>query len=66
MSRRKRVVLIALVWTVAGVLCVLPLLWPAYMHLIGTRIYRDYELEAAGVVTGWVTRDVLGRCRRRG
>jgi len=65
MSRRKALTLIALTWAVAVVLGVLPWVWPWYRHLIATRVYRDYELEAAGICTGWLTRDILGRRRVR-
>lgn len=65
MSKRKRWVLIALTWAAAAVLCALPSLWPAYGHVIGTRIFRDYELEAYGILTGWLTCSILGRRHRK-
>lgn len=63
MSKRKRLALIALVWAVAAILCALPSIWPWFHHLIGTAVYRDYELEANGILIGWLTRDVLYRWR---
>lgn len=63
MSKRQAWAWIALVWVVAAVMCALPSVWPAYMHLIGTRRYEDYQLEAVGFLAGWVTKDVLSRRR---
>lgn len=65
MARRTRILLIAAVWACAAVLLVLPSVWPAYMHLIGTQTYRGYEFKAVGFMTGWLTKDVLSRRRRR-
>jgi hypothetical protein len=64
-SKRTRLGLIALVWAVAAVLCVLPSAWPWYMHLIGTRTYRAYEMEAAGFSLGCVTMYVMTRRTHR-
>ena len=65
MSTQTRVLLIAAVWACATVLLVLPSAWPAYMHLIGTRVYQGYGFEATGFLTGWLTKDVLSRRRRK-
>lgn len=65
MSTRRKVLLIALVWAAVAVLCALPVVWPACGHLVKTRAFQGYELEANGILVGWVTRDILGRRRRR-
>ena len=65
MSKRKALVLIGLTWTVAVILGVLPWVWPWYQHLIGTRIYQDYEGEAVAFLAGYLTNDYLGRRRVR-
>lgn len=64
-SRRKRIILIVLVFAAAAVLCVLPSVWPAFMHLISTRVYETAETEYIGFLAGWALRDVWTRCRRR-
>jgi hypothetical protein len=63
-NRRRAILLITLTWVCVIVLGVLPWIWPAWRHLIGTRAYEAYQLEAVGFVAGWVTKDVLGRRRR--
>lgn len=61
MSRRKRVILIALVWAAATILCVLPWVWPAYAHVLGNGLLVHYETLFTGVVLGWLTKDALNR-----
>lgn len=60
MSKRTR---LALTGAVAAILCVLPSVWPWYMHLIGTRVYQWYEAEAIGFSLGYMTRYVTARRR---
>jgi hypothetical protein len=63
-NRKRAIFLITLTWACVIVLGVLPWVWPAWRHLIGTRVYEAYQLEAVGFLAGWVTKDVLGRRRR--
>lgn len=65
MSTRTHVLLIAAVWACAAVLLVLPSIWPAFDRLISNGTARIYEREFTGFVTGWLTKDVLSRRRRK-
>jgi hypothetical protein len=62
-SKRTRLALIALTGTVAVILSVLPWVWPWFDHLIGTRVYQQYEAEAVGFGLGCVTMHVMTRRR---
>jgi len=62
-SKRKRLALIALVWAVAAILCVLPSVWPWFHHLISTQTYETFEAEATGFGLGYMTRYVTTRRR---
>lgn len=64
MTRRTRILLIALVWVCAAGLCALPSVWPAYAHLIGNRAAETLETEFIGFLAGWTARDVVARRRR--
>ena len=66
MSKRRTRLLIAAIWMTAGLLGVLPWLWPAYGRVIESRAFSDYEFEALGFLACWVTRDILGARRKRG
>lgn len=65
MSTRTRLGLIALVWAVAAILCVLPSVWPWYDHLIGTRTFQAYENKVVGFVLGGVTVYIMTRRTHR-
>lgn len=64
MSKRKKLALIALTWTVAVILGVLPWIWPWYSHLISSRVYQAYEGEALGFSLGYATKAVMSGRRR--